>query len=81
MYVARWHAGDGCHTVLAEDGRKHIHLVVIDFPVRHVAVPKTEGRHLTLLDYPITKALRSVRRFAKTAGVTKSAARMLRSPV
>lgn len=78
MYVADWHADDGHHTVLVQEGSKHFHLVVVAFPVKHVSVPKQEGRHLTTLDYPLTKAVRSVRRFAKTAGITRGAKRMLK---
>lgn len=78
MYVADWHADDGHHTVLAHEGRKHYHLVVMDFPVKHVSVPKQEGRHLRELPYPLAKAVRSVRRFAKTAGITRAAQRMLK---
>lgn len=78
MYVADWHADDGHHTVLVQEGRKHFHLVVMDFPVKHVSVSKQEGRHLKQLPYPLTKAVRSVRRFAKTAGITRGAKRMLK---
>lgn len=78
MYVADWHADDGHHTVVVREGRTKYHLVVIDFPVRHVSVPKQEGRHITPLDYPITKAVRSIRRFSRTAGITRSALQMLK---
>lgn len=75
--VARWHADDGCHTVLVSEGRKRLHLVVIDYPVRHVSLPKQESRYLTSISYPLPKAVRSLRRFAKHAGITRAAKHML----
>lgn len=81
MYVADWHADDGHHTVIVKDGRTKYHLVVIDSPVKHVSVQKQEGRYLTPLDYPIAKAVRKVRRFAKTAGITRSAMHLLKEAV
>lgn len=78
MYVADWHSDNGHHTVIVKDGRTKYHLVVIDFPVKHVSVPKRESRHLRELDYSVPKAVRSIRRFAKTAGITRAAKRMLR---
>lgn len=78
MYVADWHSDDGHHTVVVKEGRTKYHLVVIDFPVKHVSVPKQEGRHIHPLSYPIAKAVRSIRRFARTAGITRSALRMLK---
>lgn len=81
MYVADWHTDDGHHTVLVKEGRAKYHLVVIDFPVKHVAVPKQEGRYLHPVDYSLPKAVRSIRKFARTAGITRAAQTMLKEAV
>lgn len=77
MYVADWHSDDGHHTVIVKDGRTKYHLVVMDFPVKHVSVPKQEGRYIHELSYPLAKAVRSIRRFAKIAGITNAAKNLL----
>lgn len=77
MYVADWHADDGHHTVLVKEGRKKYHLVVIDFPVKRVGLLKQQARYLHPIPYSLPKAVRSVRRFAKTAGITRSAKHLL----
>ena len=78
MHVARWMAEDGQHTVLAAEGRKYWHIVMNDFPIKHVRLPKSEGRYLHELDYPVPKAVRMFRRFARKAGITRAAAKMLK---
>ena len=76
--VERWHSDEGCVVALVTRGRKHLHMVVQGYPVRVATRPLTDERYLTPLNYPVARAVRRMREFAKHGNVTQRAMAMLK---
>jgi hypothetical protein len=64
-YVARWHNDEGHFTVLVRRDTKCLRILVQGHPCELKKVPLSEGRHIQQLDYPVKKAARAMRKFAK----------------
>lgn len=64
-YVARWHSDEGCFTVIAAREGRHLRLLVQGHPCEVKKLPLSEERHLLRLDYPLKKAARAMKRFAR----------------
>ena len=76
--VERWHSDSGCVVALVKRGTKNLHMVVQDYPVHVETRPLTEDRYLRPLDYPVAKAARRMREFAKHGNHTAGAMAMLK---
>lgn len=76
--VERWHSDEGCMVALVARGTKNLHMVVQGYPVHVETRPLTEERYLTPLEYPVAKAARRMREFAKHGNATKGARAMLK---
>ncbi len=73
-YVARWHSDEGHYTVLAKRDAKGLRVLVQGHPCALVKLDPREERHLVRLDYPVRKAARSMRVFARNNATGKARA-------
>lgn len=76
--VELWRSDEGCRPVIATRGTKYVHLLVQDYPVHIESRPLTEERYLTPISYPLARAVRKMRAFAKHGNHTGAAIQMLR---
>lgn len=65
--LVRYHTNEGIRSalLLPTEGRKFLHIMQMDYPLLVKKVPLEEGKFMTVLDYPIKRALRQFRRAAK----------------
>jgi hypothetical protein len=64
-YVARWHSDEGHFTVLVTRDAKGLRALVQGHPCVLVKLSPREELNLARLDYPVKKAARAMRRFAR----------------
>ena len=79
----QWRTADGVKTVLAVEGRKYIHVLVMDSQLIVRKVPKTELRYMRdpiecKSRKSLTPVINTFARFGRTHGATKAAKRFLR---
>lgn len=73
-----YRTNSGAKPGLAVEGRKKIHVVLIEATgVTVVRVDKSESRYMSDLDMPMKKAVRGFRRAGKNLGMTKAARALL----
>lgn len=65
IFVARWHSDEGCFVVLAALDARSLRVLVQGHPCELKKLDRREEKHLLRLDYPVKKAARSMRRFAR----------------
>jgi hypothetical protein len=73
----------GLKVALVKEGRKWIQVLTMDGKLTVRKVPKTEDRYMCELThkrkpYPMSRALRTFRRFGRTHGINKRAKLFLR---
>jgi len=78
MYVGRWHGPEGCRIALIKRGRQLLHVCVLEHPVTVIKVPLREERHVTALNYPLGKAARKFRHFARSGNATQAALALIK---
>lgn len=84
IILKSYQTNDGTKTALVKlSGPKWIHVMVLDGPLTVRKVPADEMKYMSDMTikngkaYPMKRALRHFRHFAKTSGVTKNAKRFL----
>lgn len=77
FYVGRWHGPEGNRVALIKRGRELLHVCVQDYPVTVIKMPISERRSITVLDYPVKRAARKFREFAKHDNATAAAKHLI----
>lgn len=75
---------DGVRSCIYWEGRKKLHLMTLDPPLRVRAVPMSEAKHITPLTrkgspYPLNRFLKFYKRAGKAFGKTESAKKILKA--
>lgn len=66
MKVMRYRSESGVKTaLLVKEGRKYLQILLLDYPMRIRRVPHIEARYMTEMDYPVNRAKRMYRDFAR----------------
>ena len=71
----------GWRSALVQEGRKYLHIITFDVPLRVQKVHKVGEKHMYELDYPLKRAINKYRKYGRKHGITDGARKFLRRSI